>query len=212
VVDGTYRFTQAGVGLRFGYHDLGPKFTSLAQSVAPGIREWYAGADWQITPQLNWGLDLRDATTRVAATAFTPASENGLETLSNRLSYSFQNITGLMLSLSDTRNWGEDALGNSNRNDTTQINLNYGSQLWSAGASLGIGHSRSPINPLADTNNSQWQFNLGRNWSDASLEKQASWTLSLQGNIGQQIQKQVFAGTQSKATTYGLNLSASSST
>jgi hypothetical protein len=210
VVDGTYRFTQAGVGLRFGYHDLGPKFASLAQTVAPGIREWYAGADWQITPQLTWGVDLRDATTRVAATALTPASQTGLETFSNRLSYSFQNITGLIVSLSDTRNWGEDALGNSNRNDTTQLSLNYGSQLWTAGVSLGQGHSRSPINPAADTNNSQWQFMLGRNWSDASAEKQASWTLSLQGNLGQQIQKQVLVGTQSKATTFGLNLTTSS--
>ncbi len=210
VVDGSYRFTQAGVGLRFGYHDLGPRFASLAQTVAPGIREWYAGADWQISPQLNWGIDLRDATTRVAATAFSPASENALETLSNRLSYSFQGITGLVLSLSDTRNWGEDAFGNSNRNDTTQISMNYGSQVWQAGMSLGVGHSRSPINPLADTNNSQWQLNLGRNWSDASLEKQASWTVNLQGSLGQQVQKQVLVATQSNANTYGLNLSASS--
>jgi hypothetical protein len=210
VVDGTYRFTQAGVGLRFGYHDLGARFASLAQTVAPGIREWYAGADWQITPQLSWGLDLRDATTRVAATLITPASETGLETLSNRLSYSFQTITGLVLAFSDTRNRGKDALGNSNRNDTTQINLNYGSQSWTTGMSLGMGHSRSPVNPAGDSNSSQWQFNLGRNWSDASAEKQASWTVGLQGNLGQQIQKQVLAGTQSKATTYGLNLTASS--
>jgi hypothetical protein len=210
VVDGTYRFTQAGVGLRFGYHDLGPKFASLAQTVAPGIREWYAGADWQITPQLTWGVDVRDATTRVAATPFAPASQNSLETFSNRLSYSFQNITGLVLSLSDTRNWAEDALGNRNRNDTTQLSLNYGSQLWTAALSVGQGHSRSPVNPAADSNSSQWQLMLGRNWSNASAENQASWTLGLQANLGQQIQKQVLVGTQSKATTYGLNLSGSS--
>jgi hypothetical protein len=206
----TYRFAQAGVGLRFGYHDLGPKFASLAQSVAPGIQEWYAGADWQVSPQLTWGLDLRDATTRVAATALTPASETELQTISNRLSYSFQGITGLVLSLSDTRNSGKDPFGNSNKNDTTQINLNYGSQLCTGGMSLGLGHSRSPVNPLADTNNSQWQLNLGRNWSDASNEKQASWTVALQGSLGQQIQKQVLAGTESKNTSYGLNLTASS--
>lgn len=210
VVDGTYRFTQAGVGLRFGYHDLGARFASLAQSVAPGIQEWYAGADWAMTPQLTWGLDLRDATTRMMATAFSPASENELQSISNRLSYSFQSITGLMLSLSDTRNQGKDALGNANSNDTTQLGVNYGSQQWSGGLSLGIGHSRSPANPLGDSDSSQWQLNLGRNWSDASLEKQASWTLSLQGSLGQQIQKQIAVGTQSKNTTYGLNLTASS--
>ncbi len=210
VVDGTYRFTQAGVGLRFGYHDLGARFASLAQSVAPGIQEWYAGADWAITPQLTWGLDLRDATTRMMATAFSPASENELQTISNRLSYSVQSITGLMLSLSDTRNKGKDALGHANSNDTTQLGVNYGSQLWSGGLSLGIGHSRSPANPLGDSDSNQWQLNLGRNWSDASLEKQASWTVSLQGSLGQQIQKQITVGTQSKNTTYGLNLTASS--
>lgn len=210
VVDGTYRFVQAGVSLRFGYHDLGPRFASLAQSVAPGIQEWYAGADWAITPQLTWGLDLRDATTRVAANALTPASQTDLQTLGNRLSYSFQSITGLVLALSDTRNHGKDAIGNSNRNDTTQINLNYGSQMWTGGASLGIGHSRSPANPAGDSNSSQWQLNLGRNWSNASEERQASWTVGVQSNLGQQIQKQVLAGTQSKNTNYGLNLIATS--
>jgi hypothetical protein len=210
VIDGTYRFTSPGINLRFGYHDLGPRFTSLAQSVAPGIQEWYAGADWALLPQLTWGLDLRDATTRVAATAFSPASETDLQTLSNRLSYSFQGITGLVLSLSDTRNHGKDALGNSNKNDNTQLNLNYGSQIWTGGASLGIGHSRSPANPAGDSNSSQWQLMLGRNWSDASAEKQASYTVGLQGSLGQQIQKQIVAGTQSKNTSYGLNLTASS--
>ncbi len=210
VVDGTYRFTQAGVGLRFGYHDLGPRFASLAQSVAPGIQEWYAGADWQISPQLMWGIDLRDATTRVAATSISPASEIELQSFSNRLSYSFQGITGLMLSLNDTRNRGKDPLGNASNNDTTQLGLNYGNQAWSGGLSLGVGHSRSPANPLADSNSSQWQLNLGRNWSDASLEKQASWTVGLQASLGQQVQKQILAGTQSKNTSYGLNLTASS--
>jgi hypothetical protein len=210
VIDGTYRFTSPGINLRFGYHDLGPRFTSLAQSVAPGIQEWYAGADWAIMPQLTWGLDLRDATTRVAATLLTPASETELQTLSNRLSYSFQGITGLVLSLSDTRNHGKDALANTNRNDTTQVNLNYGSQMWTGGLSLGVGHSRSPANPAGDSNSSQWQLMLGRNWSDASAEKQASYTVGLQGSLGQQIQKQIVAGTQSKNTSYGLNLTASS--
>ena len=210
VIDGTYRFASPGINLRFGYHDLGPRFVSLAQSVAPGIQEWYAGADWQIFPQLNWGLDLRDSTTRIAANVFSPASQTELQTLNNRLSYSFQDITGLVLSLSDTRNRGKDALGNPNRNDTSQLSLNYGSQLWTAGASLGQGHSRSPANPLGDSNNSQWQLNLGRNWSDASLEKQASWTVGVQSFLGQQVQKLIAAGTASKNTSYGLNLTASS--
>ncbi|MFM7330843.1 MAG: hypothetical protein ACKO1L_04145 [Brachymonas sp.] len=129
VIDGIYRFASSGIGLRFGFHDLDAKFASLAQTVAPGIKEWYVGADWPITPQLNWSIDLRDATTRVAATALAPASSSDLETVSNRLSYSFTSITGLMLSLSDTLNKAHDALGNASNNDTTQINLNYGSGL-----------------------------------------------------------------------------------
>jgi hypothetical protein len=210
VIDGTYRFAGPGVSLRFGYHDLGPRFASLTQSVAPGIQEWYAGGDWQITPQLNWGVDLRDATTRIPATLFTPAGETQLQSFSNRLSYSFQDFTGLMLGLSDTRNQGKDALGNTNLNDTTQISLNYGSQLWTGGLSVGQGHSRSPAFPTGDSNSSQWQLSLGRNWSDASVEKQASWTVGLQSNFGQQTQKQIVAGTASKNTSYGLNLTASS--
>ena len=210
VVDGTYRFASAGVNLRFGYHDLGPRFASLAQSVAPGIQEWYAGTDWVITPQLTWGLDLRDANTRVAAAPLIAASSTKLQSVSNRLNYSFQDITGLVLGLSDTRNFGKDALGIANRNDISQLNLNYGSAMWTAGISLGLGHSRSLASPAADSSNSQWQLNLGRNWSNGSEERQASWTVGLQGNVGQQTQKQLVAATQSKNTAYGLNFIASS--
>ncbi|MFM7330844.1 MAG: hypothetical protein ACKO1L_04150 [Brachymonas sp.] len=58
--------------------------------------------------------------------------------------------------------------------------------------------------------NQQWQLNLGRSWNDASSEKQASWTIGLQSFAGEQTQKLLATGGQSRSTQYGLNLTASS--
>jgi hypothetical protein len=201
VLDGTYRWQS--FGLRAGFHDLEPEFASLAQSVAPGIRETYVGGDWQVTPQLIWSMDLRDATTRFVAT--TLRSE--LDTLSNRLSYNLAEFPGLSLNLSDTRNRGEDGLGNRQRNDQTQAGVNYGGQVWTAGLSAGAGRTRNAQNSSADGDSRQWQAALGRNFSNATVETQADYQLLVQGTASGQRQKFLSTGTDTTTNALGLNVS-----
>jgi hypothetical protein len=200
VLDGTYSFTN--IKLRAGYHDIGANFASLASAAAPGIREFYAGTDWTITPQLTWTLDARDAITRLPG----GAGQTALATLGNRLAYNVQTIPGLAFGLTNTDTKAKDALGNDSRNDTTQIVATYASPVWTANASAGAGHSRDAVNNAADSNTRQWQLGLGRNWGNASADMPASWTLGLMGTLAAQVQTLVVALTQSRSSTAGLNL------
>lgn len=200
VVDGSYSFTN--VKLRAGYHDIGANFASLASTVAPGIREFYAGTDWTITPQLTWTLDARDAITRLPG----GAGQTALTILSNRLAYNVQTIPGLAFGLTNTGTKAKDTLGNGSRNGTTQIVAAFASPVWTATASAGTGHSRDAVNNAADSNTRQWQLGLGRSWDNVSAEVPASWTLALQGTLAAQVQTLVIALTHSRSSTAGLNL------
>ena len=200
VVDGTYSFSS--VKLRAGYHDIGANFASLASAAAPGIREFYAGTDWTITPQLTWTLDARDAITRLTG----GTGQTALAILGNRLAYNVKAIPGLAFGLTNTDTKAKDTLGNGSRNDTTQIVATYANPVWSANASLGASHSRDAVNTAADSNTQQWQLGLGRNWGNATLDMPASWTLGLQGTLAAQVQTLVVALTQSRSSTAGVNL------
>jgi hypothetical protein len=201
VLDGTYRWQV--FGLRAGFHDLEPEFASNAQSVAPGIRETYVGGDWQITPQLLWNVDLRESATRLVGS--NQASE--LDTVGNRLAYSFANIAGLSVNLSDTRNRGKDNLGNPVRTDQTQLGLAYGASVWNTNLSVGQGKTRNPQNPVSDGNTRSWQAALGRNWTDAQADLPASYQLTVQATAFGQSQKFAATGTGSRSTSVGLNAS-----
>lgn len=207
VVDTLYKI--GSVSLRAGHHNLGANYAALAQTNAPGVRETYAGADWQITPQLLWGIDARTAVTRAATLAaltggagLLAAKQSNLDSLSNRLSYSLQDIPGLAFSLSDTRSQGRDLIGNANKIDTTQLGASFANSNWNANVLLGFGHYKSAAMPSLDSNNSNWQLFVGRNWRAASV------TLGLQATVGQQTQKFLTSATSSPSNNMGLYLQA----
>lgn len=206
IADGTYRWES--LGMRAGFHDLSTGYASLAQTVAPGVREWYAGGDWNVSPELTWSTDLRHALSRMAATAFFPAANNELDSLTNRLTYNVSSLPGLMLGLSDMRNKGKDGFGNRSTNDQTLYNVAYAFGMWNAQASAGSGRSRSPATPLSDSDSTQWQLGVGRSFSDtASVEVQPSWNLSTQFFSSGQNQRLINAGSEVRTLVVGLSAS-----
>ncbi len=208
VLDATYRVDS--VALRAGHHDLDANFASLAQTTTAGIREWYVGADWSITPQLTYGVDVRDAVTRVAAQGKTPSSQSSLQSFTNRINYNVLTMPGFTFSVSDTRNKGKDALLNSTLNDSTQFVTSYANADWSANALVGIGRARNPANEAADSKNKNWQMTIGRNLSNANAEKQADWTLGLQATAGRQLQALITTSSETRTSNIGINLSGTS--
>ena len=161
--------------LRGGYNDIRPGFHSLVQMAAPGVKEWYAGADWTLTPQLAWSVDARDALSRQQLAGALTRTE--LRTLGNRLTYRFADVDGLSLTLADLRNRNEDASGKATPSSSTQATLGYARDGWSAQGVLGYGETRAPT---GKTKQQQWQASLGR-----SFAWPGDTSLSLQGSLGQ---------------------------
>ena len=213
LIDANYKI--GSVNLRAGHHNVDANFTSLSQSGLPGVRETYLASDWQITPQLLWGVDLRTAIARTpafgaavptgSAGGASPNYQSSLDSLTNRVSYSLQDISGLAFSLLDTRSKGVDIQRNDNRNDSTQLGASYASPSWSANALLGVGHSRNAGNTLYDSNSTNWQLFTGRNWGNDSRSE----TFGIQGTLGAQVQR-FAAGTSSRSNNFGLNLQSTS--
>ena len=210
IIDATYRLDS--VSLRTGYHDLDANFASLAQTTTAGLREWYVGADWAISPQITYGIDVRDAVTRTAALGDTPSSQSSLQSLTNRFNYNVQTVPGLAFSVSDTRNKGKDALQNSTLNDATQLVTSYTTAEWSAYALIGVGRSRNPLNDAADSNNRMWQVTVGRNLSNATAETPADWSMSLQATAGRQLQTLSTTGAETRTSNAGINVTGTSRT
>jgi hypothetical protein len=206
-LDGSYRWTSLGV--RAGFHDLSAAYASLAQTVAPGVREFYVGGDWSATPQLNLSMDVRHAITRLLGGPGFPEFRNDLDTFNTRVSYSVLSLPGLMLSLSDTRSKGEDSALNQTRNEQQQASAAYGMGMWNGQLSIGTGESSNSASALANSTSRQWQASIGRTFSDVSVEVAPAWTVSTQLFTSSQIQK--FAAGEVRSRSIGLNVSMISS-
>lgn len=182
--------------LRAGAHDLRPGFATLAQMIAPGLRETYLGADWTVSPALLWSVDLRDATSRVRA-ADGRVSATGLDTLSNRLAWRIAGWPGWTLQLSDLRTRGRDAAGQSSRNSGTQLALLYGGGAWNGQLMLGSGQARAVS---GQTRLLQWQAQLGRTLGTAGTDGSGAWQVS----AGQQRQRYSTTDRPLRQSTLGL--------
>jgi hypothetical protein len=215
LVDATYR--QTSWSLRGGYHDIAPQFVSLSQSVPPGVKEWYVGADWTVAAWIMVGADYRDATTRYAGQILlAPPSDPPLppplpiaagsaptRSLTSRANINFgASLPGWTLSLSNTANRGEDTQQQRNRNQNSNAALSYGSATWSGSVGYMAGTLANAGNPQGDSTTRGLQLQLGRNYAGTIVPWSFGWTLS----AGEQTQKLVFPGTQTRSRTQGLTL------
>lgn len=188
-------------GLRAGFHDLGDRWASVGQSAAPGIREAYAGGDWQLGPAWSWGTDVRrtESNQLFGAAAF----HSTLDSLSNRLTWTPEALTGWSFSVSDLRNRMLDATNARGENDSVQFSVSRSVAPWVASLTLGRSALRTEGRAASDSRTNQWQFTAGRSWSDATAETPASLTFNLQGLVGVQSQMMALPASN-RALTAGL--------
>lgn len=181
------------LALRGGYNDIDPEFRTLAQAIAPGVQEWFAGGDWTVSPQLAYSLDWRDAKTRTQVAGLVTSSTLGL--LTQRLNYRFSDWPGLSLGLShqDSRN---RAAGGTNRTRTLQGTLGLTRPEWNGQLVLGQTESCA----AACTEQTLWQLAGGRVVSGA-----AGRSLSGQAALGQTF-TQAGAAPRQRQDQAGFNL------
>jgi len=208
LLDASYRWQTAG--LRAGYHDLGVQYTSLAQTVAPGIREAYVGGDWYILPTLSYGADIRESETRFRSFFGGGEFKNTVDLIVNRLSYSFTKLPGLNVSLQDMRNWGKNETS-TNRNSNTLLSGFYAIQQYSASLSLGVGEFKNSVNPDSDSANESIQVGVGRQILSGEIKFLPEISMSVQLNGGYSRQR-IANGTQTATNSQGISLNSQSKT
>lgn len=173
-----------GLAVRAGHNVLARDFYTLAQAVAPGVRETYASGEWRIDPLLTYSLDWRDATTR-ALVAGLPAKTE-IVTLAHRVGYRFADWPGLTATLSYLDNSSRDAAGQSSDSQTLQAVLAYGKDDWNGQLMLAAVESCG----MACTRQQQWQLGAGRNFVGTSA------SLALSATAGQTINRPTAAPEQ----------------
>ncbi|MEO8385797.1 MAG: hypothetical protein ABI583_11180 [Betaproteobacteria bacterium] len=213
--DGGYR--QATWSLRGGYHDIDPKFVSLSQSVPPGVKEWYLGADWTVNSWLAVAADYRDAISRIAGLQLLAppadptlpppfpiiASSTQTRSLTTRANINFGTVLpGFGLTLANTANVGEDAQQNQNRNRNTSGGFSYSSATWTGSVNYTNGNVTNIASPMSDSTMRAVQAQLGRNYTGTSVPWSFGWMLS----GGRQVQRLDFTGAETAARMQGLTL------
>lgn len=213
--DGGYR--QATWNLRAGYHDIDPKFISLSQAVPPGVKEYYAGGDWTTSSWLTLGIDYRDAASRTAGIAMLAlpadpalppplpilATSTKTRALTNRANLNFgESLPGWAMTLASTTNRGEDAQQKKNHNQNASGALNYSSGTWSGNVSYTAGKVASNASPQSDSKTNAVQALIGRNYSGTVIPWSIGWTLT----AGQQAQRLVYTGAETKSRTHGFTV------
>ena len=217
LLDGVYR--QSEWSIRSGYHNVAPKFISLSQSASPGIKEWYTGADWTAATWLTVGTDYRDATNRTVALEILPlpapegevaapvsvqaATSSNTNSFSNRANLNFSALLqGVSLSLATSSNRGEDTQKNKNRNKNSNAALAYSSSTWNVNTGYTVGKVASSSSPQADSSSRGIQAQVGRNYTGTAIP----WSLGWSVTAGDQLQKMIAAGTQTKSRTHGFTI------
>lgn len=226
VLDGSYRWQT--LSLRAGYHDVGPEFVSLAQTVPAGIKESYLGADWTATPWLSLGADVRDSKTRFAR-PFVPSPLNPSDDFlvegatlnlpvapaptlargfNGRATINFgANWPGWNLSLQNSESDSRDSQGNPGRSRSSNAGLAFSLPIVNGNLSISDGYSRNAAYPAADSKSRGWQFQfsrlLTRNYADGS----PNWSINGVVVVGRQVQTIVLSHAKTQSQMLGLNFS-----
>lgn len=192
--------------LRAGYHDLDPGFATLSGMAQAGIWETYLNADWNAATWVTLGADLRQSKNRTLATAFSAASttRNNADTVRANLNFG-PNLPGWGVSLQKTDGRQRDSQDQLTRNIQRSASLNFNSPRVSASLGYGSGESLNQALPDYSSENTSWQFNVARTYSDGTPTAMPNWSLSL--NFSGAVQKQAMAlGSASNNVNYTIGL------
>ncbi len=213
VIDGTYALStsNAPTNIRFGYHKVKNGFVTLGGAAQPGVEDIYGGVDWTVTPWLTWGTELRGAKQLVPQTSFSLAATRHTEAFTNRWNFNLNEfVQGLNASINDTyaQNRDNSQLNNGRRKqDIWNANISYSVNSWSLGGNLGWGKVESSVNAAEDSSMRSYQGSLSRAFVlGESSNGQPPATISFNLQAGEQFQKIVTLGVETKTTQVGLNL------
>lgn len=208
LVDAEYAWDT--VTLQAGHHDLGTRYTSLAQNILPGVRETYLSGQWLISPNLTYGGDVRNSDSRVSNLFGQKSALNEAYTFSNWLTYAVSQVPGLSFNLQDTRNWVEvKDLDAKQRTSNTDFTTSYANQQYSASVTYSNYRERDNTSSLTNSTTDGIQVSLGRQVQEGELLLMPNVTGNIQIFGGYQHQR-IANGTETTGGNQGLSVNMAS--
>lgn len=194
ILDASWMFQRAG--LRAGHHDIGKYYSSLAAQGGSGVKETYLNGNWMAADWLNLTADLRrseNALAGVPVITVPPmqASSNATQTdafVAGAVITFGPNHPGWSLLLNHSQSLGENSGGETNQNRNYGATVSYADQNWNGNLGYMHGSLENGGAPTGDADTDTWQFNIGRNWMDITVQGAPAWTLST--NLGLSRQEQ----------------------
>ncbi len=194
ILDASWMFQSAG--LRAGHHDIGKYYSSLAAQGGSGVKETYLNGNWIAADWLNLTADLRrseNALAGVPVVTFppTPPSANATQTDAFTLGAVITfgpSHPGWSLLLNHAQSLGENSGGAANRNRNDGVTVAYADQNWNGNLGYMLGSVENSGAPSTDADTNTWQFNIGRNLMDLTVQGAPAWTLA--ANLGASRQEQ----------------------
>ena len=206
VLDGSWRGQT--VSLRSGYHDISAGFASNSAAATAGVQETYVGGDWTAAQWVTLGSDLRRSRNSTLATYYTAATTTRTDSGTVRAIVNFgvdHPGWGLTLQQSDSRSF--DGLAQESKNAQSTMAVNYSSQTWIYGLSLGQVKARNQAAAGAESDTASWQLSVGRSLSNAEGNMPASWLMNVNLAAGMQHQH-LLVGGDIETANYSMSLSA----
>jgi hypothetical protein len=196
---------------RAGFNDIGATYAAVGAMAAPGVQEGYGGVDWQATPSITLGLDLRSGAQRTAATAISAATRAPFDALTLRGGFQLGDwVQGLSAQLQDMRSRQRNPQGGEREMGQTQLGLSFSRGLWYLMAGLTHASADDSLYPAADTRARGWQASVGRSWNGdpAGLP----WSVAVQLMANGQLQQLLASGQGTRTQNAGLSLTAQHAT
>lgn len=218
IIDATHRGD--ATQWRAGYHLVDAYYASPAQSIAPGLREAYAGVDWQASSAWLLSAEWRDTTRRTAPVYYVPgvgelipastllaaATRSTGTTLSTRAQWTpGEALPGWSFQAQQMSTRGRDVVQQRTVNDTWLLGANYAGTVWNGGlqyshARLRNGGGSATLANSTDTDGIQ--LFIGRLWAEAVDDRAPHWNVTTQLFVG--AQRQTFTGIAGDVPSYTL--------
>jgi hypothetical protein len=191
---------------RAGYNDISPTFVSLAAAAAPGVNEGYVGFDWQTTPTITLGLELRTGSNRTAETEITPSTKSPFDAVGVRAAINLNDVMqGLSAQMQDMRSRNETPFGQTRKQGTTNLGVNLSRQGWNTMMGFSRTDVKDAANPAGDSVTNALQLGAARQWMGNPNMGGAAWSASLAANVNVQRQRISLSGQETESRNLGLN-------
>jgi hypothetical protein len=212
--------------LRAGANNVHSTYASIAQTVPPGVKEFFVGGDMNVLTTLTIGADLRtaDNTTPPIIYRFPPppptvppsplppplppipSSKTRADTLTLRANWQIAAVPGLSVNVNNMATRGKDAQQLDTTADNTMLGLMYATGQWNTGATLMWMETTTAASPLSASQMRGVQLMAGMNLMQFTAQGAPRYLLNTQVTANRQVQTLPALGFENRLNSIGLRV------